>query len=202
MLATNCAPDDPEDPADIDDLLRRYWAGEKDLHGQLFSILVDRARRIAACGLAAQAKNNAMVQKTMIAIDAIQKLLRQDRPVQNLEHAMKLIKQFTNWIIEDYRRKEDVRSADELPSSGQHPAVPEVAAVDPIDLLDCLRKLEVRSTRAADVFRLRLLSGCTIDEAREALGVSHATIERQFRFAMDFMRRCLEDRSSGGGSTA
>ena len=202
MPATNPASDGPADPDDIDELMRRYWAGEKGLYGQLFSMLIDRARRIAGRRLGEQMKNNPMVQKTMIAIDAIQKLLKEDRPVQNLEQAMKLIKRFTGWIIEDYRRQAEARPAGELPPTDQHPAVPQVPAIDSIDLLDCVRKLELKSRRAAEVFQLRLLSGCTIDEASEALGVSHATIERQFRFALDFMRLLLEDRSSSGQPTS
>jgi RNA polymerase sigma factor (sigma-70 family) len=198
MPVTNPAPVDPDD---INELLKRYWAGETELRGRLFAALIDPMRQLAARRLATQKKNYPMVQKTMIAIDAIEKLLNQTNPVQNLEHAMKLGKRFTDWIIEDYHRKERVREARELPPSDQHPEMPKLPAIDPIDLLDCLRRLEGVSTRAAEVVRLRLLSGCTIDEAGEALGVTHSTIEKQFRFALQFLRKCLAGRGSSDSSS-
>lgn len=198
MPVTNPAPADPDD---INGLLKRYWAGEKELRGGLFAALIEPMRQLAARRLATQKKNYPMVQKTMIAIDAIEKLLDQTNPVQNLEHAMKLGKRFTDWIIEDYHRKERVREARELPPSSQHPAMPELPAIDTIDLLDCLRRLEGVSTRAAEVFRLRLFSRCTIDEAGDTLGVTHSTIEKQFRFALEFLRKCLESHGCSVGSS-
>ena len=201
QLALPVTNPSPTDSDDVNALLRRYWAGDKELAGRLFSFLIDPMRQLAARRLAAQKKNYPMVQKTMIAIDAIEKLLGQVNPVQNLEHAMKLGKRFTDWIIEDYHRKERGREARELPPSSQHPETPKLPAIDPIDLLDSVRKLERVSTRAAEVFRLRLLSGCTIDEAGEALGVTHSTIEKQFRFALEFLRKCLDSRSTGDGSS-
>ena len=69
-------PPDPAEPNDVDDLLRRYWAGEKQLEGPIYEALIPPMRRIAQRQLAEHAKNYAMVQKTMIAIDTIQKLLR------------------------------------------------------------------------------------------------------------------------------
>lgn len=197
-------PPDPPAPNDVDDLLRRYWAGEKQLEGPIYEALIPPMRRIAQRQLAEHAKNYAMVQKTMIAIDTIQKLLRQDEPVQNREHALRLGKRFTAWIIETYHRKERLREAGELPASShdQHPPEPPPPAIHPLDMLECFQRLEKVSRRAADVFRLRWISGCTIDETADALDVGHATVERQFKFALDFMVQGLNGHAPRGDSTA
>lgn len=46
-----------------------------------------------------------------------------------------------------------------------------------------LKKLEAMDSRKADVVKLRMLCGLTIGETAEALGVAHATIERDWSFA-------------------
>lgn len=51
--------------------------------------------------------------------------------------------------------------------------------------------------RQARVMELRYFGGLTIGEVAEALGVSHATVEREWRTARLWLRRELE---AGGGA--
>jgi len=52
-----------------------------------------------------------------------------------------------------------------------------------LDLDEALKKLAREYPQKAEVVELRHFGGCTIDEAAEALGVSTATVERDWRFA-------------------
>jgi RNA polymerase sigma factor (TIGR02999 family) len=66
-----------------------------------------------------------------------------------------------------------------------------------VELLDeALTRLAALDSRQARVVELRYFGGLSIAEAAEALGVSHATVEREWKTARLWLRRELE---AGGG---
>jgi RNA polymerase sigma factor (TIGR02999 family) len=74
----------------------------------------------------------------------------------------------------------------------------EVTAVVPdldVDLLDVHEALELlakQDRQKARVVELRFFGGCTIEETAEALDISTATVERDWRFARAWLRNRLE----------
>ncbi len=66
--------------------------------------------------------------------------------------------------------------------------------VDTLELDDSIRALQAVNERAARVVVMRYFGGLSTAEAAAALGVSDATVEREWRFA----RAWLFDRLSGG----
>jgi RNA polymerase sigma factor (TIGR02999 family) len=56
-------------------------------------------------------------------------------------------------------------------------------SLDLLALDEALRRLAVEDPRKAKLVELRYFAGCTIDETAEALGISTATVEREWRFA-------------------
>ena len=74
-------------------------------------------------------------------------------------------------------------------------AVGDVAAsesdVDVLALDEALTRLAALDPRQAQVVELRYFGGLSIDEAAEALGVSHATVERDWRTARLWLKREL-----------
>ncbi len=63
--------------------------------------------------------------------------------------------------------------------------------LDLLDLEDTLRRLGELNARHAQVVELRILGGLTIQEAAEALGVSHKTVENDWFMARAWLRRAL-----------
>jgi RNA polymerase sigma factor (TIGR02999 family) len=63
--------------------------------------------------------------------------------------------------------------------------------VDLLSLNDALNQLGAIDPQKAQVVELRYFGGCTIDETAEALGVSTATVEREWRFARAWLRTAL-----------
>ena len=63
---------------------------------------------------------------------------------------------------------------------------PDVLVLD--QLMERLTEVDPRKARAVE---LRVFGGLTVDEAAEALGVSRATLERDFRFAKAWLSREL-----------
>ena len=70
-------------------------------------------------------------------------------------------------------------------------AVFEERAVDLVALDDTLRKLEAIAPRQAEIVELRFFAGLSIEEAAEALGVGHATVEREWAMARAWLRKEL-----------
>ena len=74
------------------------------------------------------------------------------------------------------------------------------AAVDPrapdwIALAEALERLESHDARKSEVVHLRFFAGLTIDETARALGVSTATVERDWEFAKAWLHRELAGRA-------
>jgi RNA polymerase sigma factor (TIGR02999 family) len=80
-------------------------------------------------------------------------------------------------------------------------AAGEVAAAEPesdVDVLaldEALTRLAALDARQARVVELRYFAGLSIEEAAEVLGVSHATVERDWRTARLWLRRELTQRT-------
>ncbi len=65
-------------------------------------------------------------------------------------------------------------------------------SVDLIALDDALQQLDVAAPRQARVVELRFVGGLEVDETAHALGISPATVKRDWTFARAFLLRSLE----------
>jgi RNA polymerase sigma factor (TIGR02999 family) len=71
------------------------------------------------------------------------------------------------------------------------------AASDPIDLLDldeALGKLEERYPEKAQVVKLRFFAGLSLAETARSLGLSRATVERNWAYARAWLYRQLRSK--------
>jgi RNA polymerase sigma-70 factor (ECF subfamily) len=66
-----------------------------------------------------------------------------------------------------------------------------------IALDEALQQLAALDPQQARVVELRFFGGLTIEEAAEVLGVSHATVERDWRPARAWLRREMTQSSDG-----
>ena len=70
------------------------------------------------------------------------------------------------------------------------------SSTDSVDLIaidDALERLAIVDTRQARVVELRFFTGLGINETAEALGISPATVKRDWTFAKAFLQRELEN---------
>ncbi|MEO0717092.1 MAG: ECF-type sigma factor, partial [Planctomycetota bacterium] len=68
------------------------------------------------------------------------------------------------------------------------------------DLDDALRRLEAEDPRKAEVVNLRFFAGLTVDQIAACTGMSKATIERDWAYAREWLKRDL--RKSVGDESA
>ncbi|MDQ6635747.1 MAG: ECF-type sigma factor [Gemmatimonadota bacterium] len=74
-------------------------------------------------------------------------------------------------------------------------AIQAVASPDPVDVLaldDALERLAIMDARKARLVELRYFAGLSIPEAAAALGISEATVGREWAVARMWLRRELE----------
>jgi len=60
-----------------------------------------------------------------------------------------------------------------------------------LDLHDALDKLAEIDTVQAQIVELRFFGGLTIKETAEVMGISHATVEREWKMAKAYLKREL-----------
>jgi DNA-directed RNA polymerase specialized sigma24 family protein len=71
--------------------------------------------------------------------------------------------------------------------------------VDVLILDECLNRLEAFDSRKARIVELRSFGGMSVDETGEALGLSTATVKREWSVARLWLRRELDGGSAEQG---
>jgi RNA polymerase sigma factor (TIGR02999 family) len=92
------------------------------------------------------------------------------------------------------RGREPLSGLDVEAMDGPSPDV----ALDIVALDSALEKLAAIDERKARIVELKFFGGLSTDETVEVLGVSHATIEREWRFARAWLQREIEGKQGAG----
>jgi RNA polymerase sigma-70 factor (ECF subfamily) len=188
----------PEDasPPQITQLLKQMQLGDRDAGEQAVALVYNELHRIAANHLRKEAPGHTLVATALIHEAYVRLAGGASFEIQNRGHFFAIASQQMRRILVDHARgKNAVRRG----SGAIQVGLDEVHAGSnppPIDLLlldESLRELERVEPRAAKVVELRYFGGYTDKEVVEALGVSLATVRRDWEFA-----RCwLFDRMQG-----
>ena len=173
-------------------------AGE-ELAPELYAEL----RRVAERAMARE-RHGHTLQPTALVHEAFLRLLGQRTPWRNRAHFLGVAGQAMRRILVDHARR---RAAAKRPAPAERVTLSGLAAAgggEDVDLLDldaALDRLARLDPRAARVVELRGFAGCTAEEAAESLGVSEATVARDWRMARSWLRRELA-RGPAGASPA
>ncbi len=175
--------------------LKGVSRGDTHALDRLLPVVYQEMRRLAAGYLRGERANHTL-QPTALAHEAYLKLVGQrDFPWQNRAHFMAMAARAMRSILVDHARH---RKA--LKRGGGRTPVPLDATIAiaegmPVafdDLDHALGDLSKLSQRQADVVELRYFGGLTIEETAEAVGVSPATVKRQWTMARAWLKLQLE----------
>ena len=191
------APTDPAEPRpDITLLLQDWRNGEPGALDRLTPLVYDELHLIAARQMSREWRVS-MYQTTALVSEAYVKLMGQ-RNVdwQNRAHFFAIAAQLMRRILVDNARRElrpkhggAVRKLELDEASAV--ASPGMDGVDTLALDAALTKLEALDPDQARVVELRFFGGLTIEEAAEVMGVSPATIKREWAVAKGWLYREL-----------
>ncbi|MBI1827325.1 MAG: sigma-70 family RNA polymerase sigma factor [Planctomycetes bacterium] len=140
------------------------------------------------------------LQPTAVVNEAYLKLIKQRNKYDNRGHFFAIATKVLIRVLKDYqtRRRAAKRgggwvrvSLDPERARGKSETVNDVEAID-VDVFDAaLEKLERLDARKAEVVKLRMLWGLSIEEAATTLNVGHATVDRDWQFARAWLGKEL-----------
>jgi RNA polymerase sigma-70 factor (ECF subfamily) len=188
--------EEPEGP-DVTRLLREWQAGSGPALERLIPLVYDELHALASRYLSRERRDHTL-QTTALVNEAFLKLAGQ-REVdwQSRAHFFGIAAKLMRRILVDHARRDGrVKrggGAPHLPLDDFDPPAPG-AAVDPVDacVLDtALARLEALDPQQGRVVELRFFGGMTIEETAEVMGISPATIKREWAVARAWLYREL-----------
>jgi RNA polymerase sigma factor (TIGR02999 family) len=199
------------DQEDITRLLHRWGEGDAAARDALFPLLYDELRQLARRRLASERADHTL-QGTALVNEAYLRLSGQ-RVVewQNRSQFLALASQMMRRILVDYARQRDaekrgaggdVLSLDDTRAALQieaaqvaqaHDAMhaAENARVDLLAIDHALSRLTAIDAQQGHIVELRYFGGLTVEEAAEVVGLSPATIKREWVLARAWLQREL-----------
>lgn len=178
---------------ELSGLLAAWSAREPGAAERLFSVVYAELRRLAASHRRRETRahslqTTALVHEAYVRLDAQRVVAWKNRAhfFAIASHAMRRI------LVDHARRLHAAKRGGALAPSPLDSVA--LAVAGPIDLLDldlALEKLERVDPQEAKVVELRVFGGLTVREVAAALGVSRATVERDWTAARAWLRREL-----------
>lgn len=187
----------PPRPSDVTLLLQRLSEGDHGVADELARIVYDELHRIADRAMRSERPDHTL-QPTLLVNDAFLRLVGQHGTHwQNRSHFYALAAQAIRRILMDHARARQRQKRDfGLRVTLDHSiAAAEQADVDVLAIDAALGRLESLAPRQARIVELRYYAGLEIDETAQALGISPATVKRDWTFARAFMLRELQQES-------
>ena len=187
---------DPPDPASITRLLHEWQAGSRDAFDRLIPLVYTELHALASRRLGAEWRHDRL-QTTVVVNEAYLKLFRQDRvDWQNRGHFFAIAAQVMRRILVDHARhsRRQKRGDGGVPVALDEalPApAPALDAVDALDLDRALTKLEALDADQGRIVDLRFFAGLPVEETASVLGISPATVKREWAIAKGWLHREL-----------
>jgi RNA polymerase sigma factor (TIGR02999 family) len=180
----------------VTELLRAWGDGDAGASEALVPLLYEELRRQARRALRREREGHTL-QATALVHEAWLRLDGQhDVPWESRTQFLAVAAQMMRRVLVDHAR---TRRALKRGGGGTQVTLGDaehiVAAPDAVDVLaldDALARLAIMDPRKARLVELRYFAGLSIPEAAAALGVSQATVGREWAVARMWLRRELE----------
>lgn len=181
---------------DITSLLRAMADGHPGAADQLVPLVYDRLHDLAVRALRRESDGHTL-QPTALVHEAFLVLINQrSAEWQNRTHFYSLAARIMRRVLIDQARKRLAAKRGGGLRITLDPAIhgdddPAERIVNVIAIETALTRLESLDERPARVAELRFFGGLDVEETAEALGISTATVKRDWTFARAFLKREL-----------
>jgi len=187
----------PDASAQITLLLRKWQGGERSALDRLIPLVYDELHVIASRHMAHEWRDGTL-QTTGLVNEAYIKLVDQrDVDWQSRAHFFAIAARVMRRILLDYARR---RLRDKRGGGAENVPLDEVAipsadatigAVEILAIDQALRGLEELDPDQAKLVELRFFGGLTVEETGAVLGISSATVHREWAVAKGWLYRAL-----------
>ena len=176
----------------ITQLLLKWSDGDPSALDQLMPLVYDELRQLARSYLRRRGNQHSL-QATALVNEAYLRLVNQRQVSwRNRAQFFGLAAKLMRDLLVDHVRKRRAAkrgggdyhlSLTYADQNAQRPGTGPGSEIDLIALDEALNRLAALSPQQSKIVELRFFGGLTIPEAAEALGISHATVEREWSAA-------------------
>lgn len=188
---------------EITDLLQDWERGRQSALEKLMPLVMSELRRLAKSYLRRERPGHTL-QTTALVNEAYLKLAGHDRVHwQNRNHFFAIAAQCMRRILVDYakaHRREKRGGAARRVELSEAVSMSEQQSEELLSLDEALERLAAEDERKSKVVELRYFGGYGVEEIAEMLGVSEATVAREWRIARAWLRREISVSSSSHAS--
>lgn len=177
----------------LTDLLAKWRAGDQDSLRLVFPLVYSELKRLARSRLRSERPNHTL-QSTALVHEAYLRLLKSDQnQFANRDHLLAVATLLMRQILVDHARQRNAAKRDggymitlnDLNVGAKSEDV-NIVALD--DALLELARLDPQQSR---IVELRYFGGLSIEETARALGVSPATVKREWASARIWLHRAM-----------
>jgi RNA polymerase sigma factor (TIGR02999 family) len=184
-------------PSPVTHLLRQWSAGRRDAFDQLFPLVYEELRRLAAQHLRRE-RHRAPLQTTALVHEAYLKLVQQDGVrCENRAHFFGIAAKVMRCLLVDQARARVAAKRGGGAEAEPVEIAPGVSLPRNVDLIaldQALNQLAETDPRQSELVELRFFGGLTIDETADMLRISPATVSREWTMARAWLYARLGER--------
>ena len=183
------------DMARITELLLAVSNGRQDALNQLVPLVYDDLRRVAAAQMRREAPGHSL-QPTALVHEAYVRLVDQRHlKWRNRAHFFGVAASLMRRILVDHARARLAEKRgggiERVTLVGDEPAAENPHGIDVLALHESLERMAAFNPRQERIVELRYFGGLTIEEAAEVVGISEATLVREWTIAKAWLRADL-----------
>ncbi|HYL92469.1 MAG TPA: sigma-70 family RNA polymerase sigma factor [Alphaproteobacteria bacterium] len=186
-------------PKSVNELLVKWKAGDQEALNALVPLIYNELHALAHHYLRGERSGHTL-QTTALVHEAYMRLAKQGPfQTQNREHFVAVAARLMRQILVDYARshraaKRGAECTIELADDVEQPQQRSTDVVALDDALNALAKLDANQAR---IVELRFFGGLTLEETGGVLGVSAATIGRDWSMAKAWLHREMQRSDDG-----
>jgi RNA polymerase sigma factor (TIGR02999 family) len=182
----------PASPNQVTELLARWSHGEEAAREKLVPLVYDELRRVARRCLAGQPQDQTL-QSTALVHEAYLRLVgRSEVHWQNRVHFFAVAARLMRGILVDHARMRHAakRGGSNLTLTLDDAlAPPKQRALDLVALDDALNALATLDPKQGQLVELRFFAGLSIEDTSHVMGLSPATVKREWATARAWLYR-------------
>ncbi len=181
--------------SDVTRILSAIEQGDPHAANQLLPLIYDELRRLARAKLAREPAGHTL-QPTALVHEAYLRLVGSE-PAQRWNsrgHFFGAAAEAMRRILVENARRKSRGPGGKLQRGSDLPDAPARTGPDPDTILavdEAVTRLAANEPQAADIVKLHFFGGLTLDETADTLGVSRATVYRQWAYARARLRLAL-----------
>lgn len=193
-------------PRELSELFMRWKGGDRKALDAIFPLVYNDLRRVARQHIRKHRSDHTL-QPTALVHEAYLRLAGKGSvAAQDHAHFFGIASQLMRWIFVDYERNRRAAKRgsgatrlildDVIEGVGSPPEM----NVDLLALDEALGRLSKLDSQQSQIVELRCFGGLSISETAELLGISAATIKRDWASARAWLLREMGRKESGHGS--